>query len=187
MARDLNEKSKTENAKRNNEQINNIKEAKAFYKTNLFIAGIIIIGLMIISFILFKNNKKINAEVAALQESIDKMRDTSSVSELLSNNSIHLKSKAVLNCAEILYVKSDGHYVEYYLNNKSSPEVDRNTMNDVINELPKTSFVRIHKSYIVNVHRLKIINSTKIMLDTGEWINLSRTYKPLLHKILNKT
>jgi DNA-binding LytR/AlgR family response regulator len=83
-------------------------------------------------------------------------------------------------------VKSDGHYVEYYLKDKNKPEVDRNTMAEVLNELPERAFIRIHRSYIVNIKSIKIINSKRVMLDNGEWINLSRTFKPDLYKALNK-
>ena len=103
-----------------------------------------------------------------------------------NNELIHLKSKAILNSREILYIKSDGHYVEYYLDSKSKPEIDRNSLNKVAVILPSDTFTRIHKSYIVNIHRIKIINSTKVMLDNGVWINLSRTYKQQLKDILHK-
>ena len=47
-------------------------------------------------------------------------------------------------------------------------------------------FVRVHRSYIVNIYKIKIINSTKLMLDEGTWINLSRTYKKQLKELLKK-
>lgn len=99
---------------------------------------------------------------------------------------INLKSNAILNSSEILYIKSDGHYVEYFLENKTKPEIDRNSLSEVLKTLPSNSFVRIHKSFIVNIYRIKIINSTKVMLDNGVWINLSRTYKQQLKDILHK-
>lgn len=99
---------------------------------------------------------------------------------------ITLKSKALINSKDILYIKSDGHYVEYYLESQNNPEIDRNSLNKIIEILPSNTFIRIHKSYIVNIHRIKIINSTKVMLDNGVWINLSRTYKQQLKDILHK-
>lgn len=102
------------------------------------------------------------------------------------NPTILLKSKAILNSVDILYIKSDGHYVEYFTDNKTNPEIDRNSLNEVLKILPSSSFIRIHKSFIVNIYRIKIINSTKVMLDNGVWINLSRTYKQQLKDILHK-
>lgn len=103
-----------------------------------------------------------------------------------SNPTILLKSKAILKTEDIQYIKSDGHYVEYFIDNKDKPEIDRNSLTEVLRILPNTSFIRIHKSYIVNIYRIKIVKSTKVMLDNGVWINLSRTYKQQLKDILHK-
>ena len=104
----------------------------------------------------------------------------------INHTLINLKSKAILKSNEILYVKSDGHYVSYFLENRDNPEIDRSSFNEVLEILPVAFFIRIHKSFIVNSYRIKIINSTKVMLDNGVWINLSRTYKQELKNIFNK-
>ncbi len=127
---------------------------------------------------------ELEIEVAQLQEKLDELKNrTQDVS--IVNELIHLKSKAVINSVDILYIKSDGHYVEYHLENKNTPEVDRNSLTEVLQQLPSSSFIRTHKSYIVNIYRIKIINSTKLMLDNGIWLNLSRTYKKQLKEILH--
>jgi DNA-binding LytR/AlgR family response regulator len=104
----------------------------------------------------------------------------------LKTSTIQLKSKAVLNVNEILYVKSDGHYMDFYLEEKQNPEIDRSTVNSVLELLPTTNFIRVHKSFIVNVDKIKIINSNQLMLTNGTWVKLSRTYKQGLKDILNK-
>ena len=166
--------------------MNTLKEDKAFYKTNLFLATIGFLIAVVLVFVLYRKVKAIKAEVRQLQAKIDKMRSDTEAVHALDDQTVVLKSKAIINCGHLLYIKSDGHYVEYYLDDKPKPEIDRNTMSDVLEQLPERSFVRIHKSFIVNIHRIKIINSTRVMLDNGVWINLSRTYKPMLHDILNK-
>jgi hypothetical protein len=103
-----------------------------------------------------------------------------------SNPTILLKSKAILKIEDIQYIKSDGHYVEYFIDHKDKPEIDRNSLTAVLNILPNASFIRIHKSYIVNIYRIKIVNSTKVMLVNGVWINLSRTYKQQLKDVLHE-
>ena len=84
-----------------------------------------------------------------------------------------------------MYIKSNGHYLEFYVDGKSTPELDRNTLTGILELLPPNLFVRIHKSYIVNIGHIKIINSTKLMLKNGTRINLSRTYKQHLKDRLN--
>lgn len=136
---------------------------------------------------ILKENTLLKLEFEVLQQELEtlKQEKLNSIAKV-ENQLISLKSKAVLNSNEILYVKSDGHYVEYFTDNKTNPEIDRNSLNEVLKILPSSSFIRIHKSFIVNVYRIKIINSTKVMLDNGVWINLSRTYKQKLKDILHK-
>lgn len=99
---------------------------------------------------------------------------------------IQLKSKAIINTSKILYIKSDGHYAEIFLEDKEKPEIERSSLSNLAEQLPSKDFIRIHKSYIVNIHKIKIINSTQLMVSNGEWIKLSRTYKQELKNILHK-
>ncbi len=153
--------------------------------------GLEIIVLTIAIFYILKRvlqkNKDLIEEFKVLQQELNLLKQEKPTSvQKTESKIINLKSKAILNSSEILYIKSDGHYVEYFVENKTKPEIDRNSLGEVLNSLPSNSFVRIHKSFIVNIYRIKIINSTKVMLDNGVWINLSRTYKQQLKDILHK-
>ena len=185
--KELNEAHSKSQAKHFVKKVEVLNEDKTFYKRNLFIA--ITISLVLICAVLFlrKRNKIVKKEVGVLQQRLKNYKkERLDKEKSIGNQLINLKSKAILNSSEILYVKSDGHYVEYYLENKDKPEIDRNSLNEVLKTLPTLSFIRIHKSFIVNIYRIKIINSTKVMLDNGVWINLSRTYKQQLKDILHK-
>lgn len=182
----LNEDIKIKKAKAYESHLNEMEESNQFYKSNLFIAAILIFILIFIVYIFFKRHKSIENEFKDIQLKINAIRDSKLGDKVEDEKVIVLKSKANINSSKILYVKSDGHYVEYYLDDRKKPEIDRNTMIEVEKMLPSQSFIRIHKSYIVNINRIKIINSNMVMLDTGEWINLSRVYKQSLKDILNK-
>lgn len=182
----LNEDIKIKKAKAYESHLNEIEESNQFYKSNLFIAAILIFILIFIIYLFFKRNKSIENEFKDIQVTINKIRDSKLDKNIKEEKVIVLKSKANINSSKILYVKSDGHYVEYYLDGRNKPEIDRNSLIEVEKTLPTQSFIRIHKSYIVNINRIKIINSNMVMLDTGEWINLSRVYKQSLKDILKK-
>lgn len=160
-----------------------LEEDKAFYKTNFFKVLLIILILVIIASYFYIGNKKSKAEINELQKQLDSYDNTNLV--VTENNTLHLKSKAIIDTNIIQYIKSEGHYVEFFIIGKDKPEIDRNSLINVLEELPNNQFVRIHKSYIVNIKHIKIINSTKLMLNDGTWINLSRTYKQNLKNILN--
>ncbi|PWI31652.1 hypothetical protein DI383_03000 [Flavobacteriaceae bacterium LYZ1037] len=182
----LNDAIREDKAKAYESVLNDSEDSKMFYKANFFIILIVVLLLGIVIYFLLKRNRIIKNEVKVIQQNIEIIRESKVGNKVVDEKVIQLKSKASINSSNILYVKSDGHYVEYHLDTKKNPEVDRNTMIEVEKLLPSKSFVRIHKSYIVNINKIKIINSTKIMLDTGEWINLSRVYKERLKNILHK-
>ena len=172
------------------------------YSTNIFLDWFIFnipfvtlsLEIIVLTYFIFKSLKKekisaekLEVEFQILQKELTIFKEQYlNKKEPIHNTVIHLKSNAILNSTDILYVKSDGHYVEYFLDTKTTPEIDRNSLNEVLKILPTSSFIRIHKSFIVNIHHIKIINSTKVMLDNGVWINLSRTYKQQLKDILHK-
>ena len=167
------------------ERDKNQLEKRKFYKSSLFISLFVVLILVMLAFYFFKKKQLLKKEFAIIQKEIDILK-TQKETSIDPSTFITLKSKALININEILYIKSDGHYVEYYLDSKIRPEVDRNTLKEVIENLPSNKFVQIHRSYVVNIYRIKIINSTKLMLDDGTWINLTRTYKKDLKSILQK-
>lgn len=122
------------------------------------------------------NNTDIKHTLLALKEIENKKQS--------SNDKLLLKNGNVLNSNDILYIKSDGHYVEIFTE-KIRPIIERNTLKGLLKVLPIFNFVRTHKSYIVNLHKIKIINSKELMLQNGEWIKLSRIYKQQLKEILH--
>ncbi len=97
---------------------------------------------------------------------------------------ITLKNNATLDTKDIIYIKSDGHYLEYYTTNKSKAEIDRNSLTKVLATLPPSQFVRIHKSYIVNIEHIEVVNTTSLTLVNGVSVNLSRTYKERFKEVL---
>lgn len=96
-----------------------------------------------------------------------------------------LKSKAMMDPHRIRYIQSDDHYLEFHLNGKERPEVDRNKLSAILEILPP-QFVQIHRSTIVNLEYVKTIYGNYLLLKNGEELKLSRTYKPLLEERLVK-
>ncbi|MFC4721370.1 LytTR family transcriptional regulator DNA-binding domain-containing protein [Geojedonia litorea] len=178
----LNEDYKKSMYKFNHQNSQKLQSEKLFYKTNLFKVLFLTLGLLLVSFVLFKRNKKSNRELELLREKLNQFSESNQNAML---DLIHLNNKVVVDLNKLIYIKSEGHYLEFYLEDKDQPEIDRNSLINILEELPPQQFVRIHKSYIVNISHIKIINSTKLMLKSGKWINLSRTYKQQLRQMLN--
>ncbi len=70
---------------------------------------------------------------------------------------IHIKSE------ELIYIKSSSNYIEVFTKNNATSRLIRNSLNYVEGKLPEHDFLKIHRSYIVNIKAidsLKISNST---------------------------
>ncbi len=168
-----------------NDRLNEKDQKKEFLKSGLFIVLLVLFIVLIFGFIILKNYRTNRKELDKLQEELEEFNNQHTIQKP-TDNFIHLKSKAVINTNEILYLKSDGHYVEIYMRNKNNPEIERSSLTEILTLLPPKDFIRIHRSFIVNIHTIKIINATQLMLENGIWIKLSRTYKQQLKEILNK-
>ena len=172
--------------KNKDDAITELKDEKEFYKSNLFISLLLILLLLILAFYLYKRFKNQKREVGQIQEKLNSYNKNSVAEEVNKELTLQLKSKAVLRIKSVLYIKSDGHYLEIFCENEEKPEIERSSLITFLERLPKQDFIRIHKSFIVNIHKIKIINSTQVMLENGEWIKLSRTYKQELKDMLNQ-
>ena len=90
---------------------------------------------------------------------------------------LKLKSKAVVHIEEILYLQSEGHYLNVFIQGKAKPEIDRGSLKSMEEELANYSFQRIHRSYLVNCEHLKAVYASKVLLSDGNELPVSRTYK----------
>src|SRR5205814_9005930 len=82
---------------------------------------------------------------------------------------------------DILYAESSGNYVQFILDNKKI--ASRLTMNEALNLLPDTAFLRIHRSYIVAKKKITKITSNSVWIKNIE-IPIGAAYAVNLEKIL---
>jgi two-component system LytT family response regulator len=90
------------------------------------------------------------------------------------------KRKIYIN--EIKWIEALGDYVKLITNNKSF--VILSTMKAFENELPKGLFLRIHKSYIVNLKKVERYDSKHVEIEKMK-LPLSRTRKTQLSQALD--
>ena len=79
---------------------------------------------------------------------------------------------------QIKYLRSSANYTEYVLTDSRIIKV-RRKLDEAAAELSPNLFVRIHKSYAVNMKYIREIDysSFGLLLDDGEFLNISRKYK----------
>lgn len=93
----------------------------------------------------------------------------------------HLK-KVILS--EIDYIGSKGNYSIIYVN-KNRFAVNL-SLTRVFQQLPERDFIRVHKQYVINIHKIESIalSDHQIIIKEHE-IPLGRTYKELLIQRFN--
>lgn len=94
------------------------------------------------------------------------------------NPSILIKSDYKLlriDTSDILYVEGDKDYVHIHLNN-SSPVMTLMSMKSISDLLYEEDFVRVHRSFIVNINKIKTIEKNRIVFDKT-LIPISDSYK----------
>lgn len=76
--------------------------------------------------------------------------------------------------SEIHFIKSMGNYIQVFTGAKNL--MIHSSMNDVINELSPSKFVRVHKSYIVAIDKIESADNNEITIE-GQTIPIGETFR----------
>ncbi|RQO80220.1 hypothetical protein DBR40_00965 [Pedobacter sp. KBW01] len=95
----------------------------------------------------------------------------------------------LIKCDELVYIEAMQNYVVLYMENNQRFSC-HNTMKEMEDSLPGSSFSRIHRSYIINDEKIKIIEGNMVVLEGYEEHKLlvGNTYrKAFFEKKVRKT
>lgn len=81
-----------------------------------------------------------------------------------------------LDLSDILYIEGLKDYVKIYLESEPNPILSLMSIKSLEEELPE-SFMRIHRSFIVNLKKIKIIERNSVLLGSRA-IPVSESYRP---------
>jgi len=79
--------------------------------------------------------------------------------------------------ADILYLEKDGNYMTVHLKDKQI--LVRENMSDIFALVPAAGFVRVHKSYVVAIRHITMIEVHQLLIN-GEKIPIGSTYRESL-------
>ncbi len=77
--------------------------------------------------------------------------------------------------SEIEYIKSDADYTEIVIDGKK--KISSEPLRHWEELLDQNSFVRIHKSYIVNTSKIQKVSGNRVYLENDEILPIGRAYK----------
>lgn len=86
---------------------------------------------------------------------------------------------------DILYIEGLKDYVKIYLENDTHPILSLISMKSVEDMLPSDRFIRVHRSFIVQPEKIKVIERNRIVFGK-EYIPISDNYKQRFFDFLAK-
>jgi len=87
-----------------------------------------------------------------------------------------------LNLSEIRFIQGLKDYLKLHLLN-NSPVLTLMSFNQILEKLPESRFLRIHRSYIINIDRINSIQKNKVIIDNDR-IPIGESYKASVYKRL---
>lgn len=165
-------------SKRELEQANTFKTK---YNNNRIIFSIALLVVFIIALYSFlrwrKEDRKKKILLQEKQQIEIENRITKANIEAIKKQAvveyIELKNKSKIYPKELLYIRSEDHYLELIFLTKT--ETIRASLKSIQEQLPP-NFVRCHKSYVVNLNFVKQNNAKEYVLTNLAIVPKSRTY-----------
>lgn len=125
----------------------------------------------------------------AAVEKVRKQFATMPVEEAKTSNSAFLRIDGDwqnISFDSIVLVNSIRDYVAFYLEGQSQPLITHLTMKAVEEMLPRDRFLRVHRSYIVAVDKIRKIDRNYCIYIANEVIHVPDTYLPAFREFLDK-
>jgi two-component system, LytTR family, response regulator LytT len=88
------------------------------------------------------------------------------IEQLTTNNKLFIKdgySTHVININEILCIESEGNYINIFTSSKKY--LSRQNMESILIDLDSSDFLKIHRSYIINLNKVKKYSSKEVIID----------------------
>jgi DNA-binding LytR/AlgR family response regulator len=90
-----------------------------------------------------------------------------------------------INFSDIVYIEGMKDYVKIFLKNETQPILSINSLKLLESKLPSNRFMRIHRSFIVNLDRVETIERFRIVFGKV-YIPVSDQYKEAFQKYLDE-
>ena len=119
--------------------------------------------------------------------SADAAEETASQERLEGHDTIFLKTDyriVKVSIPDILYVEAMSEYLKVHLRNEAKPIITLLSMKIMEERLP-ASFMRIHRSYIVNLDAIQEVSKNRVILDADTSLPIGDLYKENFQQFLD--
>jgi DNA-binding LytR/AlgR family response regulator len=90
-----------------------------------------------------------------------------------------------INLDNIKYIEGMSEYIKIHLSN-SKPVMTLLSMKAIEDHLPSDRFMRVHRSYIVSLEKISVIERSRIIFDGTVYIPISDQYKAKFQNYIDK-
>ena len=109
---------------------------------------------------------------------VSQMEDTSDTIFLKSDYRI-----VKVSISDIRYVEGMSEYLKVWIEGEQKPIITLLSMKKMEERLPDY-FMRIHRSYIVNLNRIQEVSKNRIIMDAQTWLPIGDLYKEAFQRYL---
>ncbi len=85
---------------------------------------------------------------------------------------------------DIIFIEASQNYIT--INMEQCKHLAYLTMKEIEKNLPADKFIRVHKSYIVNINKITAVDGNQIFLNENEKILIGSSYRTNFHQKLNE-
>ncbi|MCE5345476.1 MAG: response regulator transcription factor [Bacteroidales bacterium] len=122
-------------------------------------------------------------QLMKLKRPQDKMKDEKSG---ISSGFLMVKveySTIRVDIEDILYIEGLKDYVKIYSGGK--PLITKTTMKNIVDKLPPDCFIRVHKSYIVSIDKIDMIENSRIVIG-NQRIPIGESFRVAFYNMINR-
>ena len=105
------------------------------------------------------------------------------------DNTIFLKTEhrmVRVDIDKIRYIEGMSEYLRIYLEGVQRPLIVLLSMKKMEERLPSASFMRVHRSYIINLRKIQEVNKSRIIMDADTYIPIGDLYREAFNNYLDK-
>ena len=89
-----------------------------------------------------------------------------------------------VNIPDIRYIESMSEYLKVWLDSQPKPIITLLSMKKMEENLPNY-FMRIHRSYIINLKKIQEVNKNRVIMDENTYLPIGDLYKEAFQQYLN--
>ena len=88
--------------------------------------------------------------------------------------------------SSIKYIESMSEYVRIFVDDNPKPIVSLLSMKKIEESLPAGDFMRVHRSYLINLNKVKEVSKMRLVYDGGVYVPIGEMYKDAFFDYIDK-